>query len=256
MNLLRIELHKILPYRTVWVIVAAFAVLLTLFLYASSQVSVNGQQLGNMMYQLPDFWQRLTYIASFFSLLFSVLVIVLVTDEYAYRTFRQQVIDGLSRIDLVLAKFYVILGLAAISTLFLLLLGLYFGLLYSTNHSAEAIFGQIDALPYYFVQAVGYMSLAMLFAFLIRKSGLAIVAFIAYTIIIEPLIHFRLPDAVDKYMPMKVMGSLTPGPFQEVLDQVTTPTELLTQGGAAFVAIAYIFLFCLISYYTLKLRDL
>lgn len=256
MNLLRIELHKILPYRTVWVILATYAILLTFFLYASSQVTVNGQQLGESMYQLPAFWQRLTYIASFFNLLFSILIIVLVSDEYTFRTLRQQVIDGLSRTDLVLAKFYIILALAAISTLFLLLLGLYFGLLYSTGHSVETIFSQADTLFYYFVQSVGYMSLAMLFAFFIRKSGLAIVGFIAYTIIIEPLIHFRLPDTIDKYLPLKVMGTLTPRPLQDVLDQVTTPTELLTPTWAALLAVVYIALFCLLSYYILRLRDL
>ncbi|RDV13750.1 ABC transporter permease [Pontibacter diazotrophicus] len=256
MNLLRIELHKILPYRTVWIILATFAILLTLFLYASSQVSVNGQQLGESMYRLPAFWQRLAYIASFFNLLFSILVIVLITDEYAFRTLRQQVIDGLSRADLVMAKIYVILALAATGTLFLLLLGLYFGLLYSTDRSLSAIFGQIDALFYYFVQSVGYMTLAMLFAFLIKKSGLAIVGFIAYTIIVEPLIHFRLPEAVDKYMPMKVMGSLTPMPLQEVLDQITTPSEVLSPALAALLTLVYIALFWLLSYYVLKLRDL
>ncbi|MFD3001792.1 ABC transporter permease subunit [Pontibacter toksunensis] len=256
MNLLRIELHKILPYRTVWVILAGYAILLTLFLYASSHVTVNGQQLGESMYRLPAFWQLLTYIASFFSLLFSILVIVLVTDEYAYRTLRQQVIDGLSRADLVSAKLYVILGFAAAGALFLLLLGLYFGLLYSINPSMEAVFSQMDALLYYFVQTAGYMSLAMVFAFLIRKSGLAIVGFIAYSIIIEPLIQLRLPDAIDKYLPMKVMGSLTPRPIQEVLDQVTTPTELLSPGLAALVTVVYIAVFWLLSYYILRLRDL
>lgn len=256
MNLLRIELHKILPYRTVWVILAIYALLLLLILYASSKITINGSELGEAMYDLPAFWLYLTYIASFFNLLFGILVIVLVSDEYSFRTLRQQVIDGLSRADLVLAKFYVVLALGVLGTLFLLLLGLYFGLLHSTDHSWSAIFGQIDALSYYFVQAVGYMTLAMLFGFLIKKSGLAIIAFMAYAKIVEPILHFRLPDEVDKYMPMKVLGSLTPMPGQEMLDQLTTPTELLSPVWAALPAIGYIALFCLLSFYTLRLRDL
>ena len=256
MNLLRIELYKILPYRTVWIILAAFVILLILFLNASSQVVINGQQLGDSMYTFPALWPRLAYIASFFNLLFSILIIMLVTDEYSFRTFRQQVIDGLSRADLVLAKFYVILALAAVSTLFLLLLGLYFGLLYSTDRSLSAIFSQTDALLYYFVQSAGFMALAMFFGFLIRKSGLAIVIFIAYTMVLEPLIHFRLPDSVDRYMPLKVLASLTPRPLQGVIDQMTSPTDLLTPAWAALLAIVYILLFWLLSLYTLRLRDL
>src|SRR5690606_4184788 len=115
-----------------------------LLLYTGSNISVNGQQLGSQMYDLPDFWQTLTYMASFFNLLLGVLVIVLVSDEYTFRTLRQQVIDGLSRAELVLAKFYVVLGLGAFATFFLLLLGLYFGLLHGQHHTADAVFSQTD----------------------------------------------------------------------------------------------------------------
>lgn len=256
MNLLRIELHKILPYRTVWFILAIYAALMLLILYSSSHVTINGQEMGSDMYKLPGFWQTLTYTASFFNLLFGILIIVLVTDEYTFRTFRQQVIDGLSRADLVLAKFYVILGLGTFSTIFLLILGLYFGLLYTSNPTTAAVFGKMDALPYYFVQAVGYMALALLFAILIRKSGLTIIAFIAYTHIIEPLIHLRLPDATDKFMPVKAFKSLTPMPGQNLLDQITTPTEMLSLPNAAILSVGYIGVFLLLSYAILKVRDL
>ncbi|MHA6248857.1 ABC transporter permease [Pontibacter sp. CAU 1760] len=257
MNLIRIELHKLLPYRTTWIILGTFVGLLVLVLNFSSNVTINGRALGDEMYALPAFWQRLTYIASFFHLLFGVLVIVLVTDEYSFRTLRQQVIDGLSRAELVLAKFYLVLGLGLFGVALLLLLGLYFGLLHSEDRAFSTIFGGVDALFYYLVQAVGYMSLAMLFGFIIRKSGLAIVAFVAYAKVVEPIIHFRLPDAVDKYMPMKVFGSLTPMPGQNLLDQLTaSPTEVLSPAVAALPAIGYIILFNLLSYLILKLRDL
>lgn len=256
MNLLRIELHKLIPYRTVWVILAIYAALMLLVLYSSSNVTINGQALGSQMYKLPGFWQTLSYAASFFNLLFGILVIVIITDEFTFRTFRQQVIDGLSRAELVLAKFYVILGLGALSTLFLLLLGLFFGLQHTANINANAVFAKMDALAYYFVQAIGYMVLALVFAILIKRSGLAIIAFIAYAQVIEPLIHFRLPDAYDKYMPVKVLKSLTPMPGQGLLDQMTTPTEQLTQQQAALFAIGYIGLLLLIAYTILNKRDL
>lgn len=256
MNLLRIELCKLLPYRTMWVILGIFVALMLLLLYASSNVSINGQELGNRMYDLPRFWQTLAYVASFFNLLFGILLIVLVSDEYSFRTLRQQVIDGLTRVELVLAKFYVVLGLGLFATVFLLLLGLYFGLLHGSQHTLGAVFGQINQLSYYFVQAVGYMTLAMLFGFAIRKSGLAIIAFVAYAQVVEPLIHFRLPDTVDKYMPVKVFKSLTPMPAQEVLDQLTAPTEMLSLPWAALLSIGYAGLFCFLSYYLLKVRDL
>lgn len=256
MNLLRTEFRKILPYRTFWIILGIYVLLMVLILYTSTNVQINGQSMGNETFQFPELWMRLSYVAHFFNLLLGILVIVLVTDEYSYRTLRQQVIDGLSRTEVVLSKFYVVLGLATFSTLFLLVLGLYLGLVYSKDTSATAILSQIDYLPYYFVQAVAYMALAVLFAFLIRKSGLTIIAFIAYTKIVEPIIHYNLPDHIDKYFPMKVLDSLTPMPGRDLWGQVAGPFEQLSPAMASLPSIVYIGLFLLLSYLVLKLRDL
>jgi ABC-2 type transport system permease protein len=256
MNLIRIELHKILPYRTFWVILAIFTSLMILILYASSNVAINGREMGSSIYRMPNFWMTLTYTASFFNLLFGILIIVLITDEYTFRTFRQQVIDGLSRADLVLSKFYVILLLATFGTIFLFVLGAYFGILYNKELTIAKFAGKIDALSFYFVQAVGYMTLAMFIGFMIRKSGLAIISFVAYSQIVEPLIHFRLPDNIDKFMPIKVFKSLTPMPGQDLLDQLTTPTGLLSPSWAALFGLVYILFFCLLSFLTIRMRDL
>ncbi|MDX5420302.1 MAG: ABC transporter permease [Hymenobacteraceae bacterium] len=256
MNLLRIELRKIFPYRTFWVILGIYALLLLLSIYISKSVLISGQTIGASMYEFPGLWPRFTFIAYFFNLLLGILVIVLITDEYSYRTFRQQVIDGLSRKELVLAKFYVTLGLAVFSTLFLLALGLIFGLLFSSDRSISAVLGQIDHLSYFFVQSVGYMTMAMFFAFLVRKSGLAIIAYLAWSKIVEPVIHYQLDDSIDKYMPIKVFGSLTPTPGQEIIDQLTSPTQTLSPAWAVLPALGYIALLLLGSYLLLRFRDL
>ena len=256
MNLLRIEFRKIFPYRTFWVILAIYVLLMLLILFASSNVEINGKALGATTYQFPGIWQRLSYVAHFFNLLLGILVIVLVTDEYTYRTIRQQIIDGLSRAEVVLAKFYVVLAIATFSTLLLFGLGLYFGLIYSSDKSISAMFSQIDHLSYYFVQAIGYMALAMLFGFIVRKSGLAIIAFLAWSKIIEPLIHFKLPDHIDKYFPMKALDSLTPMPGQDLFGEITAPIEQLSPAWAVLPSLLYVVVFLGLCYLVLKLRDL
>jgi ABC-2 type transport system permease protein len=256
MNLLRNELRKVIPYRTFWTVITIYVLLLVLLVYASSSFVINGKALGTPTYQFPEIWNRLTYIASFFNLLLGILIIVLVTDEFSFRTIRQQVIDGLSRFDIVAAKFYLILCIAACSSLFLLAIGLFFGLRYSSDVSFNAIFGQINHVFYFFVQAVAYMTLAMVFGVLIRKSGLAIIAFIAYSKIIEPIIHYNTADALDKYFPMKAITSLTPMPGQELFDQFTTQTLMLSSAWATLLVLIYVFLFLVIAHLVLKYQDL
>ncbi|PKV63200.1 ABC transporter permease [Pontibacter ramchanderi] len=256
MNLIRTELRKIIHYPTFWTIMAIYVLLQVLLIYFSSNLMVSGQSLGKSLYDFPNIWMRFSYIAYFFNLLLGILLIVLITDEYSFRTLRQQVIDGRSRAEAVLAKFYVTLGLAAAGTVFLLAMGLLFGLIYSTNTSIEAIFSKIDYLSYFFVQAVGYMCLAMFFAFLIRKSGLAIIAFLAWSKIVEPIIHYQMDDRIDRFMPMKVFGSLTPTPGQELIDGLTSPTMALSPGWAVLPALVYIALLVFGSILLVRLRDL
>ncbi|CAA9219822.1 MAG: hypothetical protein AVDCRST_MAG95-485 [uncultured Adhaeribacter sp.] len=250
------EFRKIGPYRTFWTILLIFIGLLLLFVYLGSKIEINGQAAGPKLYNFPDIWLKLTYMASYFNLLLGILIIILITDEYSFRTLRQQVIDGWFRSDIIKAKLMVILMIGAGSTLVLLATGLFFGFSYSENTATANIFRDIRYLAFYLVQAVGYMTLAMLFAFLIRKNGLAIIAFLVYAKILEPIIHYRLPDTLDQYFPMKVLSSLTPMPGRDVLESLTGPTQALSPAAAMLPALAYIGLFCGLAYLLLKLRDL
>jgi len=255
-SLILIEFRKLLPYRTFWVILFIYLTLLLLFVYGSSNITINGQQAGSDIYQFPGIWQKLTYIASYFNLLLGILLIILITDEYTFRTFRQQVIDGLFRSDLVLAKLFVVVFIGLVATSVLAILGLGFGIPNTSQVSVSLLLSGSMHLVYYFVQALGYMSIAVLFGFLIRKNGLAIICFLLYTKVVEPLIHWRLPDDTDKLFPMKVLSCLTPMPGQAVLDSITGPTISLSPQEAVLPAIAYIAVFYLLAYLLLKLRDL
>jgi ABC-2 type transport system permease protein len=255
-RLLTTELRKLLPYRTFWIILLLYAALLVLFLYSSSAIQINGQKFGPDFYRFPGIWLRLTYIASYFNLLLGILMITLITDEYAFRTFRQQVIDGLFRRDLVAGKFLVVLLIGMVCTAFVALTGLAFGLLYNSPLKPALVLQQAMHLAYYLVQALGYMSLAMLLAFLIRKNGLAILGFLLYTVVLEPALQWRLADTSDQYLPMKVFSSLTPSPAQEVLDSLAGPTLKLSPQEAVIPALLYIAAFYLLSLALLKIRDL
>ncbi len=99
------------------------------------------------------------------------------------------------------------------------------------------------------------MCLALLIGHLVRKSGLAILAFLVYAWVLEPILHSQLPDTLDRYFPMKVFGSLTPFPEREMLEMVMGPTGALTPAQALIPAILYCLLFCLLAYGVLRGRD-
>ncbi|WP_210463686.1 ABC transporter permease [Rufibacter roseolus] len=256
-SLLRIELRKLLPYSTFWVLLVLQCFLLFVFFYARGNVMVNGQMAGAELYQFPKLWMHLAYVSSFLNLIPGILIIILVSDEYAFRTLRQQVIDGFSRANLVQAKYSVILLLAALLAVYVVFLGLGFGLFYGNNTGNEtSMFTNVQAIFYYLVQLVGYMSLAMFIAFLVRKTGLAIMLFMAYTLVVERLIQWKTPDGIDQYFPMKSLGALTPNPHAEVEQLILGASEVLTPMQALMPVVLYVTLFCFLSYQLLRSRDL
>ncbi|GAA3947634.1 ABC transporter permease [Hymenobacter algoricola] len=253
--MLRAELHKILPYRTVWFILLLFVALLALFVAVGSGVVLNGQTVGNSLYAFPALWHKLSYVASYFNLLLGILLIILITDEFQFRTFRQQVIDGSSAAGLVQGKLAVSGGLALFGMLVVLGVGFFYGLTRSPESAGQAT-QELSAVLLYGVQALGYLALAALLAFLLRKSGPAILAYMLYAWVLEPVVRLLIPDEIDRYFPTKVFASLTPTPGQELLDTVTGPSGALLPAQALPLALAYAALFWLLSYWLLRHRDL
>ena len=59
--------------------------------------------LGNP-FSFPETFHTVAYFSSFFVLLPAILVIMLITNEYNYRTHKQNIIDGWSRKDFMASK--------------------------------------------------------------------------------------------------------------------------------------------------------
>src|SRR5690606_14061629 len=140
-----------------------------------------------------------------------------ITDEYSFRTLRQQIIDGYFRTDVIASKLLVLVALAFYATVAVLLLGLGFGLSATGNAGFEKITGNMMYLVYYFAQTLGYMALTMFEGFQVRKNDIAIIAFLLY-FFEEWIVRFRVNESVNQYVPGKVRNSLAPIPTQSILD--------------------------------------
>jgi ABC-2 type transport system permease protein len=164
------------------------------------------------LYQFPNIWEFFPWVASWFNLLLAILVIVMTGNEYTFRTFRQHVIDGLSRFDLLTGKGFLILAIAVYSMLMVLIFALLFGFIFTRDLTMAMFVQKTYILLVYFVQAVAYMSAGFLLVILFRNTALAIVLFILYRLIIEPVFRLFFPPETRLYFPMKVISNLTPMP--------------------------------------------
>ncbi|MFO7924486.1 MAG: hypothetical protein R6U58_12425 [Bacteroidales bacterium] len=273
-KLLNIELLKLLNYTSFKVILGLHLALFSLVVFVSSQINIEvpGFDTTNL-FRFPHVWNYFAWVASWFNLLLAILIIMVTGNEFSFRTFRQHVIDGLTRQDLINGKLIVIFLIAAYGFALVFLSAVIYGLVYSEGITPGSFFSGIDILLIYFVQAVAYMVIGLLLVVLLRSTALSIILFVLLRFPIEPIIRSFFPQAARPFFPMKVVGGLTPLPeFLSISSENTLETAngqnalTFSEMGLAgrelpvylqlLLAAAYTILFLVITCLLLKKRDL
>src|SRR3979411_1949332 len=142
LHLLKIDLKKLTSYRTFWIVCGLYFITLS-FTTASGMeflkwLASKGAEFGTTinisripLYHFPDVWQNLVYISGFFKIVLAIMVVISITNEFTYRTIRQNIIDGLSRWQFLISKMLTNLLLAALSTVIVFVIAVVTGLIYS-----------------------------------------------------------------------------------------------------------------------------
>ncbi len=265
------EISKALWYKPFRTIIILHFVLFFLVVLVTSRLDITVPGFStDYLYQFPNVWEFFPWVASWFNLLLAILIIVIAGNEYAFRTFRQNVIDGLSRFELLAGKGFSILMVAIYSTLMVLVFALVFGFIFSRDLTIRDLIESSYILLVYFVQAVAYMAAGFFLVILFRNTSLAIILFILYRLIIEPVIRLFFAPGTRLYFPMKVIANLTPTPeflsissgreAQEAdalsLREIGIVAEDLPVYLNVLLALGYTSIFISLAYILLKRRNL
>ena len=187
-QLLNIEWMKVKNYRTFWILsvlylVSIFGVNYIAYLIWDARPKKSGidMMVGNPPFQFPDVWHTVGYASSFLMFIPGLLMIISVTNEYSFKTHRQNVIDGWSRKEFILVKILMTVIVALVSTLAVFLTALLFGIYEGVS---SVSFEKIEYIGYFFIQSLSYTSIALLFSILFKRSGLSIGFYFLYSLIL------------------------------------------------------------------------
>jgi ABC-2 type transport system permease protein len=252
-KLLAIEWLKVKRYRTFWVLIVLFVVLFPLLnmQIASGMLRIggdgkNGINFLNTAYSFPQVWGNLGFWGSLFILFISILIIILTTNEYTYRTNRQNVIDGWSRMQFFHGKVALVVVLSFLATVYLFVLGAIFGTI--NSGSAGGLFIEFQQVGYFFLLSVDYLGFALLIALWIRRSGLAIGLFLLYSFIIENILRSILNHFTDRpfgnLLPLQASDELLPFPLMQMAKAMMPAGSTLSMTVYASVAV----LWCVVYY--------
>ncbi len=253
-------------YRTFWVVCGLYFVTLAFttasgmeFLkWLSTLIEDFGQKININripLYHFPDVWQNLIWISGLFKIVLSIMVVISITNEYQYRTIRQNIIDGMSRWEFLLSKILTNGLLSLMSVTMIFLIGLITGLIYSPEIILADVFTDLEFLPAYFLEIFAFLSYALMLGIIVQRSGLTIILLLL-SHMIEAIIKVNLPDQVEwlkQFFPMQSISNLVSLPFaryalREIQDYVAI--------GAVAIAVVWTFLFNYFAYMRLKKSDI
>lgn len=225
-SLIKIEWLKIKRYPAFWwmlgIVALTYPGINMIFFYGYTMATTSAPDaaaaikllLGNP-FAFPETWHTVAYLSSFFILLPSILVIMMVTNEYSFRTHRQNIIDGWSRKQFISSKLCDVLIISVIVTLVYTVVAGLFGIyadsitLYQWNY-------QLEYILLFLLQTFAQLTLAFLLAYLVKKAFIALGIYLFYSLIIENIavnyLKFNLKTDIGRFFPFEVSDRLIPTP--------------------------------------------
>ncbi len=277
LRLLDIELHKLRYSRSAKILTLTYFILITFIaLFASIEFdlgSVHFRLADQGIFNFPFIWHFNSYIAALLKLFLAIVIVSMMSNEYSNRTLKQNLIDGMSKKEFVLSKFFTILLFSLISTLFLIVVSLILGYSFSDYTEISIVFSDMEYLLAYFVKITGFFAFCMFLGILIKRSAFAL-GFLFIWWIFENIANgiltwriFKESDMADKivqFFPLSSMSNLVVEPFTRLNVIQTAATQIGSELDKDYnvhwyqllIVIAWTFIFVFLSYTLLKKRDL
>jgi ABC-type transport system involved in multi-copper enzyme maturation permease subunit len=276
LRLLKIELHKIRYNKASKALIIIYFTLLTsIALVAAIKFDIGPIKFhlaDQGIFNFPYIWHLNTYLAAGFKFFLLVVIVSMMANEYSNRTLKQNLIDGLSKKEFVLSKFYTVILFAGISTIFVTITSLILGLIYSDFTELAIITTDLEYLLAYFIKLVGFFSFGLFLGVLVKRSAFAIGAMLVWSFIegiAMGLLKWKFNmentyENIAQFFPLNSMMNLIKEPFtrfnavksaaNQLGEQVTK--DFSVQPQDILIVLAWTTLFVYGSYYLLKKRDL
>ena len=275
-RLLQIEFIKLWNNKSSRVLILAYFLLLTsIALVAAIKFDIGPVKFHlaeQGIFNFPYIWHFNTFITAFFKLFLAIVIVSMMANEYSNKTIKQNLIDGLSKKEFILSKFLTVIAFALISTIFVFVVSMILGLIYSDYNELSIIFSDMEFLLAFFVKLVGFFSFCLFLGILVKRSAFALGFLILWQVFegfVRGMIRWKLfdgetTDAIMGIFPLNAMFNLIKEPFsrlgavQTVADQIGEELALdyHVQFYEILIVIGWTAIFVYLSYALLKKRDL
>ncbi|HTF29632.1 MAG TPA: ABC transporter permease, partial [Flavitalea sp.] len=146
MNHLRTEWLKIKNYKAFWIFLGLYLVSIVAINYIAFEIyqqTVKQEPMAasliNDPYAFPNVWQTVGYMGSWLLYFPGIIIILLTSNEFVFKTHRQNIIDGWSRKTFVHTKLLLVIMLSIVTTIISTLTALIFGVASGDPFSSDGM---------------------------------------------------------------------------------------------------------------------
>lgn len=232
LRLLTIEFHKLRHNRASRVLsIIYFGLLTCIALIAAIKFDIGPIKFHLAdagIFNFPYIWHFNTYMAAILKFFLLLVIVSMMANEYSYKTLKQNLIDGLSKKEFILSKFYTVITFALVSTVFVFVISLILGLIYSDYSELNIITSDLEYLLAFFIKLIGFFSFGLFFGILVKRSAFAVGAMVVW-LILESMFKgylfykFRGADSISEkvndimqFLPFESMANLIKEPFSRL----------------------------------------
>ena len=275
-RLLQIEFIKLWNNKSSRALILAYFLLLTsIALVAAIKFDIGPVKFHlaeQGIFNFPYIWHFNTFITAFFKLFLAIVIVSMMANEYSNKTIKQNLIDGLSKKEFILSKFLTVISFALVSAVFVFVVSMILGLIYSDYNEFSIIFSDMEFLLAFFIKLVGFFSFCLFLGILVKRSAFALGFLFLWQVFegfVRGIIRWKFfdgetTDAIMGIFPLNSMFNLIKEPFsrlgavQTVADQIGEELALdyHVQFYEILIVIGWTVIFVYLSYALLKKRDL
>ena len=275
-RLLQIELIKLWNNRASKTLIYGYFILLTsIALIAAIKFDIGPIKFHlaeQGIFNFPYIWHFNTFVAALLKIFLAIIIVSMMSNEYTYKTIKQNLIDGLSKKEFIASKFLTVVLFSLVSTGFVFVTSLILGSIYSDYTEIGIVFSDLRFLVAYFIKLLGFFSFCLFIGILVKRSAFALGFLILWQMFegfIRGMIRWKLfdgdtTDAIMGFFPLNAMFNVLKEPFsrlsavQSVANQIGE--EIALDYGTTLldmlIVIAWTAIFIWGSYAILKKRDL
>ena len=222
MNLLKIEWIKASNSVSFWIMIGLYILIVPLLLYFFNNFYVTVNEIEVEVSSLAqisadNFWSFLFYLTSYQLWIPVFVVIMNLSSDRNNQLWKQHIIDGLSRNEVLLSKVLFIVLLSLAVTIYVGLTGFGFILFSQLEYSHAMWVPLFEAGSLFFLCHLAYIVLGFVINLIVKNTALTLILFLSWAWFVERIIRFIDKSNSTDILPINSFNDLLQNPFIELL---------------------------------------